>query len=301
MEVITERETFRAACESARHDGRDVGLVPTMGALHAGHRSLLAEARARTGFVAMTLFVNPLQFAAGEDLQTYPRTPEADLQAAEDAGCDVVLRPSVAEMYPNGEPEVTVDPGPLGDRLEGAERPGHFRGVLTVVAKLFGLAGPCSAFFGEKDAQQLALIRRMVRDLELPVEVVPCPTVREPDGLALSSRNARLSDTERAAAPVLWQALRDGRGLVERGVHEARWIREQMAEVVASQALVRLGYAAVVDIETWEDVERIHRPVRLLLAARVGATRLIDNTTASPPAFAGPGPDEASSVGERGE
>src|SRR5204862_6312594 len=143
------------------------------------------------------------------------------------------FQPSVAEMYPRGEPEVRLDPGPLGERLEGAERPGHFRGVLTVVAKLFGLTGPSRAFFGEKDAQQLALIRRMVLDLDLPVEVVACPTVREPDGLAISSRNVRLSPDERAAAPVLWKALRDARALVERGVHEPRWIREELAGVVA--------------------------------------------------------------------
>jgi pantoate--beta-alanine ligase len=272
-----------------------------MGALHEGHRSLLASARDRTGFVAMTLFVNPLQFAAGEDLQTYPRSPEADLEVAEREGCDVVFHPSVAEMYPEGEPEVSVDPGPLGDRLEGAERPGHFRGVLTVVAKLFVLAGPCRAFFGEKDAQQVALIRRMVRDLDLPIDVVACPTVREPDGLALSSRNARLSEAERAAAPVLWQALGDGRGLVERGVHEATRIREEMAGVVASQPLANLGYAAVVDLETWEDVERIRRPVRLLIAARIGSTRLIDNATASPPAFAPKDPNAAAGPEERGE
>lgn len=292
MEVITEREAFRAACESARRPDGRVGLVPTMGALHEGHRSLLAAARAQTAFVAMTLFVNPLQFAAGEDLQTYLRTPEADLDVAERAGCDVVFQPSVEEMYPAGEPVVTVDPGPLGDRLEGAERPGHFRGVLTVVAKLFGLAGPCRAFFGEKDAQQLELIRRMVRDLELPVLLVSCPTVREPDGRALSSRNARLSDAERAAAAVLWRALSEGSGLVEHGVDEAPRVREEMAAVVASEPLARLGYASVVDRETWEDVDRIRRPVRLLLAARIGATRLIDNTTASPPVAGG---------GERGE
>jgi pantoate--beta-alanine ligase len=297
VEVITEREVFRSACESARRDGRDIGLVPTMGALHEGHRSLLAAARERTGFVAMTLFVNPLQFAAGEDLQTYPRTPEADLEIAERAGCHAVFHPSLEEIYPGGEPEVTVDPGPLGDRLEGAERPGHFRGVLTVVAKLFGLAAPCRAFFGEKDAQQLALIRRMVRDLELPVDVVPCPTVREPDGLALSSRNARLSDVERAAAPVLWQALTTGRDLVAQGVEEAAQVRERMATVVASQPLAHLGYAEVVDLETWDDVDRIRRPVRLLLAARVGATRLIDNTSASPPATAA----GVAGPGERGE
>jgi pantoate--beta-alanine ligase len=296
VEVIHEREAFRAACEAARRGGREVGLVATMGALHEGHRSLLAAARDMSDVVAMTLFVNPLQFAPGEDLRTYPRTPESDLEVAARAGCDVLFQPSVEEMYPGGGPEVTVDPGPLGDRLEGAERPGHFRGVLTVVAKLFGLAGPCRAFFGEKDAQQLALIRRMVVDLELPVVVVSCPTVRDADGLALSSRNARLSDAERAAAPVLWRALAEGSGLVERGVDEAPRIRERMAAVVASEPLAQLGYAAVVDLETWEDVDRIRRPVRLLLAARIGATRLIDNAAASPPAAGA-----SAGSGERGE
>jgi pantoate--beta-alanine ligase len=300
VEVIVERAAFREACESARRSGRDVGLVPTMGALHEGHRSLLAAARDRTRFVAMTLFVNPLQFAAGEDLQTYPRTPDADLKVAERAGCDVVFQPALPEMYPGGEPEVTVDPGPLGDRLEGESRPGHFRGVLTVVAKLFALAGPCRAFFGEKDAQQVALVRRMVRDLDLPVEVVGCPTLREPDGLALSSRNARLSLEQRNAATVLWGALTEGRDLVQGGEDEARRIREEMAGVVGLESLAHLGYAAVVDLETWEDVDRIRRPVRLLIAARFGATRLIDNVTAAPPASREPEAD-AAGPGERGE
>jgi len=289
VEVIAERAAFRAGCESARAAGHSVGLVPTMGALHEGHRSLLAAARERCGFVAMTLFVNPLQFGPSEDLRMYPRTLDADLEMAERAGADVVFHPSVAEMYPGGEPQVRVDPGPLGDRLEGAARPGHFRGVLTVVAKLFGLTGPCHAFFGEKDAQQLALIRRMVLDLDLPVEIVACPTVRDADGLAISSRNVRLSPDERAAAAVLWQALTQGQTLVSWGVHEPHRIREVIADIVASQPLASLDDAAVVDVETWEEVERIERPVRLLLSARFGATRLIDNTVAVPPAFAGAG------------
>jgi pantoate--beta-alanine ligase len=296
VEVIAERAAFRAACDAARAGGRAVGLVPTMGALHDGHRSLLASARAQCGFVAMTLFVNPLQFGPGEDLRAYPRTPDADLEVAGRAGADVVFQPAADEMYPAGEPQVTVDPGPLGDRHEGADRPGHFRGVLTVVAKLFGLAGPCRAFFGEKDAQQLALVRRMVLDLDLPVEVVACPTVREADGLAMSSRNTRLSTDERAAAPVLWRALSDAQALVGRGVGEAGRIREQMEAVVSSQPLARLDDAAVVDLDTWEDVEHIRRPVRLLLAARFGATRLIDNATATPPAAGSP-----AWRGERGE
>ena len=282
MEVITERTAFRAACEAARADQRVVGLVATMGALHEGHRSLLVAAREQCGYVAMTLFVNPLQFGPGEDLLAYPRTVEADLHVAAGAGCDVVFHPSVREMYPGGEPDVTVDPGPLGTRLEGAERTGHFRGVLTVVAKLFALTGRCRSYFGEKDAQQLALIRRMVRHLDPPVEVVACPTVREPDGLAISSRNVRLSEAERAAAPVLWRALSDAEGLVRRGERDARRVREHMAGVVGAEPLARLGYAAVVDDETWENLDSIRGPARLLVAARFGSTRLIDNVVVVP-------------------
>jgi pantoate--beta-alanine ligase len=300
VEVIVERAPFRATCESARRSGRDVGLVATMGALHEGHRSLLAAARDRTGFVAMTLFVNPLQFAAGEDLQTYPRTPEADLEVAERAGCDVVFQPAVPEMYPAGDPEVTVDPGALGERLEGESRPGHFRGVLTVVGKLFALTGPCRAFFGEKDAQQLALVRRMVRDLELPVEVVECPTLRESDGLALSSRNIRLSPEERAAAPVLWRALHAGKGLVRDGQESPRVVRDILLDVIAAEPRAVLDYAVVLDRDTWEEPDRIRGIVRLLVSARFGATRLIDNVTAAPPASREP-EVEAVGPGERGE
>ena len=217
------------------------------------------------------------------------------------AGCDVVFQPSVAEMYPAGEPEVTVDPGPLGDRLEGAERPGHFRGVLTVVAKLFGLAGPCRAFFGEKDAQQLALIRRMVRDLDLPIEIV-----RVPDRARARRARALLAQRAAVARPSgrprrccggrsATAAASSSAASTRPGGSGRRW-----PGVVASQPLAQLDYAAVVDLETWEDVERIRRPVRLLIAARIGATRLIDNATASPPAFAAPAADAAGPA-ERGE
>jgi pantoate--beta-alanine ligase len=294
VEVIRERAAFRAACRAARRTDRVVGLVPTMGALHEGHRSLLEAARAETGFVVMTLFVNPLQFGDAADLRAYPRPVEADLEIAERAGVDVVFHPTVEEMYPAGEPQVTVDPGPLGERLEGASRPGHFRGVLTVVAKLLSLTGPCRAFFGEKDAQQLALIRRMVTDLELPATIVSCPTVREADGLALSSRNARLTTEERAAAPVLWRALSEGRAAVGRGELEAKRVRDEMAGAVGAEPLAQLDYAAAVEEDTWEDADRIDLPVRLLIAARFGDTRLIDNVTADPPGSPG-------GSGERGE
>ncbi len=186
MEVTESPERFRAASEEARETGAIVGFVPTMGALHRGHSRLLQEAAAECAFVALSIFVNPLQFDSPADLKAYPRELESDLTVARSAKCHLVFTPTEATMYPGGPPEVTVDPGRLGGRLEGRSRAGHFRGVLTLVAKLLHLAGPCRVYFGEKDAQQLALVRRMVSDLELPASVVACPTVREPDGLALS-------------------------------------------------------------------------------------------------------------------
>lgn len=207
MEVIRTVAEARAACDRIRADGRTVGFVATMGAFHEGHRSLMRRARAQRDALVVSIFVNPLQFGDRRDLEAYPRDEEADLADAEREGAEIVVAPPSTEMYPAGEPEVTVDPGPLGERIEGASRPGHFRGVATVVAKLFQVVGACRSYFGEKDAQQLAVIRRMVRDLSFPVEIEPCPTVREPDGLALSSRNARLTPEQREAAPCLFLAL----------------------------------------------------------------------------------------------
>ncbi|MBI4261163.1 MAG: pantoate--beta-alanine ligase, partial [Actinobacteria bacterium] len=192
MDVIREAAAFREACDAARRAGT-VGFVPTMGSFHEGHRSLFRRARAEADHVAVSIFVNPLQFGPGEDLAAYPRDLDRDLAGAGAEGVDTVFAPGGEEMWPGGPPEATVDPGPLGDRLEGASRPGHFRGVATVVAKLLHLVGPCRAVLGEKDAQQVAVVRRMVRDLGFPVEVVGCPTIREEDGLAMSSRNAYLS------------------------------------------------------------------------------------------------------------
>jgi pantoate--beta-alanine ligase len=263
--------------EEAREGGASVGLVPTMGALHAGHARLLSTAREECGFVAVSIFVNPLQFTAPDDLRAYPRPIEQDLEAAEGLGADLAFTPPEEEMYPRGVPVVTLDPGPLGDRLEGASRPGHFRGVLTVVSKLFHLAGPSRAYFGEKDAQQLALVRRMVEDLDVPVTVVGCPTVREPDGLALSSRNVRLTETQRAAAPVLFDALATAATLARRGERDADVLRAAMARTVGAEPEARLDYAAVVDDATWEDAGHLQGPARALVAAWFGDVRLIDN------------------------
>jgi pantoate--beta-alanine ligase len=268
----------RAACDAARAAGQTVGFVPTMGFFHEGHRSLMRTARDETGFVVTSLFVNPTQFAPTEDLAAYPRDPEGDAAVAEGAGVDVLFTPSVAEMYPAGAC-TTVHVDGLTDRLCGARRPGHFDGVTTVVAKLFSIIGPCRAYFGRKDAQQLAVIRRMTTDLNLPVTVVGCPLVREPDGLAMSSRNAYLASDQRIAAAVLSRALRAAGDAAVAGERAADALREIVLGVVASEPLVRLDYAAVVDAATLEPVTRVDVDTLLAVAAFVGRARLIDNVT----------------------
>ena len=277
MEVTDSPDRLRAACDEARSAGGVVGLVPTMGALHAGHVRLLAQAHEETTFPVLSIFRNPLQFDSAGDFEAYPRTLDDDLDVASQAGCALAFVPSEAALYPDGPPEVMVDPGPLGERLEGRSRPGHFRGVLTVVAKLLHLTGPARAYFGEKDAQQLALVRRMAADLDEPVTIVGCPTVREPDGLALSSRNARLTREQRRAAPVLFEALSDAAVRVRSGERSALVLRAEMARAIGGQPLAQLDYVAIVDDASWEDVTTIEAPTRALVAARFGETRLIDN------------------------
>ena len=266
----------RAACDRARAEGRTVGFVPTMGAFHDGHRSLMRRAKDERDVTVVSIFVNPLQFGDARDLATYPRDEEADLAAAERERVDLVFAPSVGEMYPGGEPEVTVDPGPLGERFEGASRPGHFRGVATVVAKLFDTVGPCAAYFGEKDAQQLAVVRRMVRDLSMPVDVRCGPVVREPDGLALSSRNRLLSPEQREAATCLFLALSEAAELARAGERDAGRLVAAMAREIGATPLARIDYVAVVDEETFEELSAIAGPARALVAARFGGVRLID-------------------------
>lgn len=277
MEVIRTVAGARAACDAARVEGRTVGLVPTMGAFHAGHVSLMRRARAECDLAVVSIFVNPTQFGDLADLAAYPREEAADIHAAEALGVDVVFAPSVEEMYPGGEPAVTVDPGPLGDRLEGASRPGHFRGVATVVAKLFHAAGPCRAYFGEKDAQQLAVVRAMVRELAFPVEVVGCPTVREPDGLAMSSRNQRLTREQREAAGCLFLALSEGAELARGGERDAARLVAAMAREIGATPQARLDHAAVVDEATFVEVRELEQPSRALVAAWFDDVRLIDS------------------------
>jgi pantoate--beta-alanine ligase len=277
VEVIRVIAMARKVCDTARSAGRTVGFVPTMGAFHDGHVSLMRRARDDRDDVVVSIFVNPLQFGPGEDLSRYPRDEDRDLSIAGQLGVDVVFAPSVEEMYPTGQPEVTVDPGPLGNRLEGAVRPGHFRGVATVVAKLFHVVGASTAYFGEKDAQQLAVIRRMVRDLSFPVEVQGCPTVREPDGLATSSRNAYLSLEQREAAGCLFLALSEAAQMARGGERDAATVVAAMAREIGATPEARIDYAAVVNDATFEEVSTIAGPARALVAARLGETRLIDN------------------------
>jgi pantoate--beta-alanine ligase len=274
--VIRTIAATRAACDRVRAGGSTVGFVPTMGAFHEGHRSLMRRAKDERDVTVVSIFVNPLQFGDARDLETYPRDEGSDLEAAERAGVDVVFAPSVDEMYPRGEPEVTVDPGPLGERFEGASRPGHFRGVATVVAKLFATVGACSAYFGEKDAQQLAVIRRMVRDLSMPVEVGCCPVVREPDGLALSSRNRLLSPEQREAATCLFLALSEAAELARGGERDAGRLVAAMAREIGATPHARIDYVAVVDEDTFEELPAIAGRARALVAARFGSVRLID-------------------------
>jgi pantoate--beta-alanine ligase len=265
--------TSAAELRDTHGHGLTTALVPTMGALHAGHLALIDAARARADRTVVSIFVNPLQFAAGEDLDRYPRTLDADLAACDVAGVDVVFAPAVETMYPSGEPLVTVDPGPLGDELEGAIRPGHFRGVLTVVAKLFALARPDIAVFGEKDYQQLALVRQLVVDLSMGVDVVAVETVRDPDGLALSSRNRYLSPDERDEALALVRSLRAGQ---RAGADGASAALAAAKGVLAAEPGLSVDY---LELRAPDLSPPRIGAARLLVAARVGSTRLIDNAS----------------------
>jgi pantoate--beta-alanine ligase len=282
MDVIATIGGFRAACDEARGAGRSVGLVPTMGFFHDGHLSLMRRARVERDVVAVSIFVNPLQFGPNEDFAAYPRDLDRDLELVEQEGVDLVFAPATDEMYPDGPPRVSVDPGPLADRLEGAVRPGHFPGVVTVVAKLFNAAGPGVAYFGEKDAQQLAIVRRMIRDLSFPMGIVGCPIVREPDGLALSSRNVYLSEPERAAALSLSGGLAAARSLFTGGERDAAALAGAIRREVEAEPLAHLDYAVVVDDDTFDEIPTVERPARALVAARIGKPRLIDNALLTP-------------------
>ncbi len=269
---------LRAALEEARARGVSVGLVPTMGALHEGHLSLIRKARAQDGLVVVSIFVNPAQFDVRGDLEAYPRDLGRDLEVAKEAGADLVFSPPVAEMYPE-DFATWVDVAGLTESLCGASRPGHFRGVCTVVAKLFNICLPDRAYFGEKDAQQLAVIRKMARELDFPVEIVPCATVREPDGLALSSRNARLSPEERAEAPVLYRALTAAVTVIENGERDTARIKSEMCALIGQADSAKIDYMEVVDAESLAPLAEVSGPCLIAAAVWFGSTRLIDNVT----------------------
>jgi pantoate--beta-alanine ligase len=269
-------EWMKQVTRQARAEGRPVGFVPTMGALHEGHMSLVRAAMAECQPVIASIFVNPTQFGPGEDLRKYPRTFEADRKRLEEAGVSYLFAPEAGEMYPRGF-RTWVNVEGLSDRLEGRVRPGHFRGVTTVVLKLLEIVQPQKAFFGRKDAQQARLIQQMARDLHLDSEIIVCPIVREPDGLAMSSRNTYLSPDERRAATVLHRALDAARRAIERGERDALRLTAAMREVIRGEPLAQPDYVELVDAETLEPVTRLRRTCLALLAARFGETRLIDN------------------------
>jgi pantoate--beta-alanine ligase len=283
LDVIRQPADWRALLDARRAEGGRVGLVPTMGALHAGHLSLIRRAAADRDVVAVTDYVNPLQFGPAEDLAAYPRDLDRDCELAESAGAHVIFAPTTADLWPE-PPTTSVRVEGVAETMEGSARPGHFDGVATIVTKLLALTGPCWAYFGEKDFQQLAVIRRLVADLSLPVEVIGCPIVRDPDGLALSSRNAYLTEEERQAAPQLYYALLAGKRAIEDdGVRDPAAVRQTMAASLARQPLFELDYAEVVDPETLQRPARIKEEARLCMAARIGKARLIDNVAANPP------------------
>lgn len=276
MDTIRDAQALRQKLALWEVRQRTIGFVPTMGALHEGHLSLVRLARERAERVVVSIFVNPTQFGPTEDFARYPRQPEKDAEMLAAAGCDVLFLPEVDTIYPPGH-TAFVEPGGPAEGLEGACRPGHFRGVATVVCALFNLVQADVAVFGKKDAQQLAVIRRMVRDLHIPVEIVAGETVREEDGLALSSRNAYLAPGERRAAPVLFRALRAAEQAIAAGERRGDVVRRVLREVLESEPLARIEYAEVVDGETFQPVDLLAGNLVLPLAVRIGGTRLIDN------------------------
>lgn len=281
MELAETIESVRELVGRARKRGDRVGLVPTMGALHVGHISLIRAARKGCGFVAVSIFVNPTQFGPGEDLENYPRPFEADLEICRKEGVDVVFAPAPEQMYPaRNLAWVTVEK--LTEPLCGRGRPTHFRGVTTVCAKLFNIIGPDVAYFGQKDAQQAIIIRRMVADLNMPLEIVVCPTVREPSGLAVSSRNQYLSEQQREDAASIYKSLQRCRQMIESGARDARRIAGEMEAILQRIPAAQIEYVSVVDAETLENVDRLSGRILAAVAVRLGPARLIDNILVDP-------------------
>jgi pantoate--beta-alanine ligase len=282
MQVAKTVREVRAWTKLARAEGKTIGFVPTMGYFHEGHLSLMRRAKAECDLCVVSLFVNPTQFGPSEDFQRYPRDFARDAAMAESVGVDLLFAPEVEEMYPEGY-QTYVEVTEVTRRLEGAARPGHFRGVATVCTKLFHIVQADRAYFGKKDYQQLKVIQRMVRDLNIPTEIVPCETVREPDGLAMSSRNVYLKPDERQAATVLYRALCAGRDAILAGRRDAKKVQALVEQVIATEPLVKTEYVDVADAETLEPLTDLRGEVVISLAARVGVARLIDNITVTVP------------------
>lgn len=277
MLVIEKIQELRKILTGLANRDMKVGLVPTMGYLHEGHLSLIRRAKAENDLVVVSIFVNPAQFGPNEDFQRYPRDLERDQELAEAAGTDILFAPEVGEMYPEGYQTYVEVTGGVARRMCGASRPGHFRGVATVVLKLFNIVEPDRAYFGEKDAQQLRVIRRMARDLNLKVEIIGCPIVREADGLALSSRNVYLNQAERKAALILYRTLSRAKELIEIGERDAAVLREQLIKTIAAEPSASLDYLEIADSESLEPVAKLTGEIIIALAVRIGTTRLIDN------------------------
>ena len=284
MELIRAAAALRDRTDAWRSEGSTVGFVPTMGALHEGHASLIERARRESDRIVVSIFVNPAQFGPGEDLTRYPRDEERDRRRCDRLGVDAVWAPPIEEVSPPGLDLPEPDPGPVGDTFEGAARPGHFLGVLKVVHRLFEVVGPCRACFGEKDVQQLFLVRRMVAERSLSIEIVACPTVRAPDGLAWSSRNALLGSEELEQAGCLFLALTEAATLARAGESDPAVLVAAMGREIGATPLARLDYAAVVEDATFESVERVDGTSRAIVAARFPSARLIDNLLLPAPA-----------------
>lgn len=277
MQIISSPAETQADCRARRAEGKRIGLVPTMGFLHEGHLSLVRRARADNDCVVVSIFVNPIQFGPNEDLANYPRDFDRDRQLLEAEGADLLFAPTVEGMYPHGSLTFVEVEGNLTKGLCGASRPGHFRGVTTVVSKLFNIVLPHRAYFGQKDAQQLAVIQRMVADLNFDLEIVPMPIVREPDGLAMSSRNRYLNPDERRSATALYRSLQLAKGLIENGARDAARIIAAMRNLIGQEKPARIDYVEIVDANKFEPIEPVHGEILIALAVFMGGTRLIDN------------------------
>jgi len=276
MKVYKNIDEIKAYLRKQQKDGKTIGFVPTMGYLHKGHLSLIEKAAGENDIVVVSVFVNPTQFGAGEDFERYPRDLERDIALAAEAGADVLFAPEAEEMYPAGY-QTYVEVEEITKHLCGKSRPGHFRGVATVVTKLFNIVGPERAYFGQKDAQQAIVIKRMVKDLNMDVSIVVCPIIREKDGLAMSSRNVYLNQEERKQALVLWQSLNHCKTLIEKGERNAAKLKDEIENMIRGKPLARIDYVSIVDAETLEEVDILKSKTLVALAVKFGKTRLIDN------------------------